>query len=67
MRISWDFFIEPIFSPNYFLSLDSNDYHYHLAGNWIDPQPVALVNPIMTILLENNSFGIGTLRNGKPV
>ena len=67
MRVSWAFDIETIFSPNYFLFLDSNDYHYNLASSQIDPQQISRVNPIMPNSLENYAFGIGTLPNGKPV
>jgi len=38
LRVSRDSVIEPIFSPNYYFSLNSKDYHYNLAGNQIDPQ-----------------------------
>ena len=49
MRVSRDFVKEPMFSPNYYVSLNSKDYHYNLAGNQIDPQhqvarPVRLVD-----------------------
>ena len=67
MRVLCNFVIESILSPNCFLSLDSNGYHYNLAGNRIDPQQLTRVNKIMPISLGHNAFGIGTLPNDKIV
>merc|ERR1712161_88602 len=60
-------FMQSQLSRNGTVTPDSNDYHYNLAGNRIDPKQVARVNPIMPLSLESNASGIATLPNGQPV